>query len=45
MYERNKTEFKELVCSTGQRNGSIKGISGRLKAKRFPRPRIRRKAT
>lgn len=28
------------VGSTGQRNGSIKGISWRLEAKRFPRPRI-----
>ena len=29
---------KATVGSIGQCNGSLKGISGRLKAKRFPRP-------
>lgn len=31
---------KAVVGSTGQGNGSVKGISRRLEAKRFPRPRI-----
>ena len=31
---------KASVGSIGQRSGLIKGISGRLKAKRFSRPRI-----
>lgn len=29
-----------VVGSTGQRNGSLEGISRRLEAKRFSRPRI-----
>ena len=31
---------KAAVGSTGQRNGSFKGISRRLEAKRFSRPRV-----
>ena len=31
---------KATVGSTGQRNGSFEGISGRLKAKRFSWPRV-----
>ena len=31
---------KATVGSTGHRNGSIKGISWRLEAKRFARPRV-----
>ena len=37
----DRDKMKEsMVGSTGQRNGSFKGISRRLEAKRFSRPRV-----
>jgi hypothetical protein len=38
---KKKSNKKGAVGSTGQRNGSFKGISRRLKAKRFSRPGVK----